>query len=320
MDELQEARGRAAETPSEIPAKGWRDIAWRVWREVQEDRVAFVAAGATFYLLLALFPAITAFVSVYGLVADPTIISEHLSLLGSIVPSSVLDLVRQRLEGITGQPQQALSIGFVLAFLFAFWSANNGVKALFEAINIAYEEQEKRSFVRLNLVAFGFTLGAMVVAAVLILGVAVVPAALSFLTPVRYLEVLVYLLRWPLLLVLTATAISLLFRYGPSRERAKWRWVSWGGIGATVAWLMASIGFSFYLSNFADYDAIYGSLGAVIGFMMWTWISVLTLIVGAEVNAEMEHQTARDSTTGEPEPMGERGAVVADTIGRSVDR
>jgi membrane protein len=146
-----------------------------------------------------------------------------------------------------------------------------------------------------------------------------VPAVIALFNLDAVSQLLIQVLRWPLLLVLIAAAISLLYRYGPSRERAKWRLVTWGSIGATVVWLAASVGFSFYLSNFANYEATYGSLGAVIGFMMWTWISVITLIMGAQINAEMEHQTTRDSTTGEPKPMGQRGAVVADTVGKPAD-
>lgn len=278
-----------------------------------------VAAGVTFYLLLALFPAITAFVSLYGFLADPRTIVGDIALLTTIVPAGGLDLIQERLESLARQADRTLSVSFMAALLFALWSANNGVKALFDAINIAYEESEKRSFLMLNLVAFGFTLGAMLVAAGLVGAVAVVPAVIALLGPEGWTKGLIQILRWPLLLILVGVAISVLYRYGPSRERAKWRWVTWGGIGATVVWVAASIGFSFYLSNFGNYEAIYGSLGAVIGFMVWTWISVITLIVGAQLNAEMEHQTARDSTTGEPEPMGQRGAVVADTVGAPVD-
>ena len=321
MDESSDAeRGRLATRPSEIPPKGWYDIFWRVWHEVQKDRVMLVAAGATFYLLLALFPALTAFVSFYGFMADPGTIVQHVAFLASVVPAGGLDIIRERLESLASQPSQTLSFGFAIAFLLAFWSANNGVKALFEAINIAYEEAETRSFLKLNLITFCFTLGTMILAAALIGAVAVVPAAIALLNLDSYSQGLVQLLRWPILLVLIAAAISLLYRYGPSRERAKWRWVTWGSIGATIVWMAVSVGFSFYLSNFANYEATYGSLGAVIGFMVWTWISVITLIVGAEVNAEMEHQTSMDSTTGEPKPMGQRGAVVADTVGTSAKK
>jgi len=197
------------------------------------------------------------------------------------------------------------------------WSANNGIKTLFEAMNIAYGEVEKRSFVRLNLITFVFTLGAVVVSILFIGGVGVLPAVLGLVGMSQFAETVIALLRWPLLFGVAVSAISLLYRYGPSRENAKWRWVTWGGILATVLWLVTSILFSWYLTNFANYNATYGSLGAVVGFMMWVWVSVVVLIMGAELNAEMEHQTARDSTAGPEKPIGTRGATMADTIGRS---
>ena len=308
-------RGREAEWPSQIPAKGWKDIAWRVWGETSEDRVMLVAAGATFYLLLALFPALAAFVSVYGFVADPTTIADHVSYLGGLLPRGGIELIESQLESLARQDPNALSISFVVGLLVAFWSANNGMKTIFEALNIAYEEREKRSFIKLNLTAFIFTLGAMLVGILMIVAVGVVPALLAFLNLGGFSEIIIAVTRWPLILIVIGFAIALIYRFGPSRARAKWRWVSWGSGLATVVWVLASWGFSYYLQNFADYNATYGSLGAVIGFMLWTWISSIILLVGAELNAEMEHQTAQDSTTGAPRPKGERGAVVADTIG-----
>ena len=311
-------RGREAEWPSEIPAKGWKDILWRVWSEITEDRVTLIAAGAAFYLLLALFPAMAAFVSLYGFVADPSNIAEQVSFLGGVLPSGGMELIQDQLESLVTQDSSALSLSFVFAFLISFWSANNGVKTLFEALNVAYEENEKRSFLWLNLVAFTFTLGAMVMGILMIAVVGVIPAFLSIVNLGQFSEQLIAVGRWALMLVLIVFGVSLLYRYGPSRETAKWRWISWGSGLATVVWIVASIAFSYYLQNFANYNATYGSLGAVIGFMLWAWISVVILIVGAEINAEMEHQTARDSTTGDPKPMGERGATVADTLGRPV--
>ncbi len=311
-------RGREAEWPSQIPSKGWKDILWRVWSEITEDRVTLIAAGAAFYLLLALFPAMAAFVSLYGFVADPSNIAEQVAFLGGVLPSGGMELIQNQLESLVTQDSSALSFSFIFAFLISFWSANNGVKTLFEALNVAYEENEKRSFIWLNLVAFTFTLGAMVMGILMIAVVGVIPAILSIVNLSQFSEQLIAVGRWALMLVLIVFGVSLLYRYGPSRETAKWRWISWGSGLATVVWIVASIGFSYYLQNFANYNATYGSLGAVIGFMLWAWISVVILIVGAEINAEMEHQTARDSTTGDPKPMGERGATVADTLGRPV--
>ncbi|WP_353643708.1 YihY/virulence factor BrkB family protein [Mesorhizobium sp. WSM2239] len=316
--ELENGRGRDADRPSEIPLAGWRDIVWRVWREVGQDRVLLIAAGATFYLLLALFPALAAFVSLYGFVANPATVADHVSHLGGLLPSAGVDIIRSQLEALASQDQQALGIGFLIGLAIALWSANNGVKALFDAMDIAYEETEKRGFIKLNLISIAFTMGALLIAIGLILTVGVVPAVLAYLRLDAWTEALVAMGRWPVLLVAILAGISLIYRFGPSRRPPKWRWLSWGAVIATVVWIGASWTFSFYLRNFADYNATYGSLGAVIGLMMWTWISVIILIIGAEINAEIEHQTARDSTVGErPKPMGERGAVVADTLGKT---
>ena len=316
----RDPRGRDARGPSEIPLKGWRDIFWRVWVEIGEDRVTLVAAGATFYLLLALFPALAAFVSFYGFVANPDTIAEQIAFLGGMLPSGGLDLIQAQLNALAEQDPAALSFGFVFGLLFALWSANNGIKSLFEALNIAYEEIEKRSFLWLNLVSFAFTLGAIVIGILFIVSVGVVPAVLATVGLGRFTETLIALFRWPVMIVAASVGLSLLYRFGPSRQPAEWRWLSWGAVITIIVWLAASITFSWYLANFADYNATYGSLGAVIGFMMWTWISVVILIVGAEVNAEIEHQTAKDSTIGPDKPMGQRGALMADTVGRRADQ
>ena len=314
---MEQGRGRDASTPSRIPVRGWADILMRIWRSIGTDRVMLVAGGATFYLLLALFPALTAFISAYGFFADPTTVAQHVAALGGLVPSDGLDLISGQLESLATQDSGALGFGIVIGLLVAFWSANNGVKALFEALNIAYGQAETRSFLRLNLVAFGFTLGGMLAAALLITAIGIVPVVLAVLRLGSWSELLLSILRWPVLLVLIGAGIVLLYRYGPDRERAKWRWVTWGSVFATMVWIAASAAFSFYLQRFADYEATYGSLGAIIGFLMWTWISVIILIIGGKLNAEMEHQTMVDSTTGAPQPMGRRGAVMADTLGAS---
>jgi membrane protein len=318
-DDIQIGHGRHAPRPSDIPALGWRDIGWRVWSEVGEDRVMLVAAGVTFYLLLALFPALAAFVSLYGFVADPDTVADHVSHLGGLLPSAGVDIIRTQLDNLASQDEQALGIGFLIGLAIALWSANNGVKALFEAMNIAHEEQEKRGFLMLNLTSIAFTMGALLIGIALILTVGAVPAILAYLRLDAWAETLIAIGRWPVLLVAILTGISLIYRFGPSRRAPKWRWLSWGAAIATIVWVGASWAFSFYLQNFANYNATYGSLGAVIGLMMWTWISVIILIVGAEINAEMEHQTKCDSTVGEPKPMGERGAVVADTLGKTAE-
>lgn len=310
-------RGRNATDPSGISTEGWKDVLWRVWQQITNDRVTLIAAGAAFYLLLALFPALAVLVSIFGFFADPASIVDQIVLLQGVLPTAGIEFIQAQLLNLANQNEATLSIGFAFGFLLTLWSANNGIKTLFEAMNIAYGEVEKRSFVRLNLITFVFTLGAVVVSILFIGGVGVLPAVLGLVGMSQFAETVIALLRWPLLFGVAVSAISLLYRYGPSRENAKWRWVTWGGILATVLWLVTSILFSWYLTNFANYNATYGSLGAVVGFMMWVWVSVVVLIMGAELNAEMEHQTARDSTAGPEKPIGTRGATMADTIGRS---
>ena len=315
----QPGRGRDADAPVEIPARGWHDVFWRIWTGFNEDRIMLVAAGATFYLLLALFPALAAFVSLYGFVADPTTIAEHIAFLGGVLPSGGLEIINGQLQSLIDQDAEALSAGFLLGLAIAFWSANSGIKSLFEGMNIAYGETEKRGFVMLNVLSLTFTMGAIFVGIGLIISVGIVPTALALLRLDQWTEILIRVLRWPLLLVMIGIGMTVLYRFGPSREKAKWRWLTWGSVLATIVWLIASWAFSYYLQNFADYNATYGTLGAVIGFMMWTWISVIILLVGAELNAELEHQTARDSTIGPPLPMGDRGAFMADTVGKASD-
>jgi membrane protein len=315
----EKARGRDAVGPRQIPARGWKDILWRLWAEYGEDRLALIAAGATFYLLLALFPALAAFVSMYGFVADPVTIADHIAFLGGVLPAGGIELISTQLRALASQDEAALSFAFIFGLLFALWSANNGIKTLFEALNVAYEETEKRGFFKLNLISLVFTMGAIVIAILFIVSVGIVPAVLALVGLGPIAETLISLARWPVLFLAAAAGISILYRYGPSRERAKWRWVNWGAMLATLVWLLSSVLFSWYLTNFADYNATYGSLGAVIGFMMWTWISVVILLLGAELNAELEHQTTRDSTTGPEQPMGSRGATMADTLGEASD-
>ncbi|MCV0397616.1 MAG: YihY/virulence factor BrkB family protein [Rhizobiaceae bacterium] len=312
----RQTSGHNATRPSHFTLRAWWAILKRVYSESQEDRVMLVAAGGAFYLLLALFPALAAFVSLYGFVADPTTIADQIAFLGGLLPRGGLEIIEAQLDALASQDPDRLSLGFAIGLAVALWSANTGVKTLFDAMNIAYEEPERRSFLKLNLASGMFTLAAMLIGVLMLLAVGIVPAVLAFLRLDAWAEVLIWLGRWPLLLVFIVTGISLLYRFGPNREPANWRWLSPGAVVATLVWIACSIGFSWYLQNFANYNATYGSLGAVIGFMIWTWLSVLILLIGAELNAEMERQTARDTTTGEPKPMGERGAYVADTVAR----
>ena len=310
----------SADTPSEIPSQGWWDVLKRVFKELSNDHVMLVAAGVTFYALLALFPALAALVSIYGLFADPASIQSHLSALEGILPGGAVTIISDQLQSLMAEGSTGLGLTFVIGLGTSLWSANAGVKAIFEALNIAYEENESRGFVKLTLVSMAFTLGGLIFIVLALGAVVAVPAILQTMALGPMVETLMQWLRWPILLVVVAGLIALLYRYGPSREPAEWRWISWGSVSAAVLWVVLSIAFSYYASNFGSYNATYGSLGAVIGFMTWVWISTIVVIMGAELNSELEHQTARDTTTGQSRPLGNRGAVMADRVAGGPDR
>ena len=314
---LQRGRGRRAAVPTEIPALGWKDILWRAYQQIAEDRLLAVAAGVAFYALLAVFPALTALVSLYGLFAKATTIGDHLSFIAGVLPSGGYDIIATEITRIAEKSDGKLSLTFLFGLGIALWSANAGMKALIDALNIIYEENEKRSFVRLNLLSLGLTFGTIVFLLLAVGAVVVFPLAMNWLGYASLTERVVALLRWPALLVVVILGLGVLYRVGPSRRDAKWRWLTPGSVFAAFAWLAGSALFSWYLANFADYSATYGALGAAIGLLMWLWLTAIAVLVGAELNAEMEHQTARDPTTGAPKPLGARGAAMADTVGEA---
>jgi membrane protein len=308
------SRGRTAESPAEIPAKGWKDIAWRVYEGVQEDRVLLVAAGVTFYGLLALFPAIAAVVSLYGLFLDASSINTHIAMLAGFLPEGALSVIGDQVNRIVAQGQTTLGVAFGATLVLALWGANAGTKAIFDALNIIYKEPEKRGFIVLTLYSLLFTLAGIAVVLLALAAVVGVPVLLAALgIPPRSSAALMSLLRWPLLYLVILLALACLYRYGPSRTRPQWRWVTWGSALAATVWLVGSLVLSWYVANFGTYNATYGSLGAVIGFMVWMWLSTIVVLVGAEINAEIEQQTARDSTDGPAKALGRRGASATST-------
>jgi len=314
----ESARGREAESPKEIPAEGWKDIAWRVYEGIQSDRVLLVAAGVTFYALLALFPATAAIVSLYGLFADAGTVSDHLALVSGFLPAGALEVIGDQARRVATQGQATLGITFFGTLALALWGANAGTKAIFDALNIIYKEREKRSFVVLTLRSLAFTAGSVALALLAMAGIVVVPVALRLLgVPSGSGTTFLALLRWPLLYIAILFALACLYRYGPSRTEPQWRWVTWGSAIAGGIWIIGSLLLSWYLANFGNYNATYGSLGAVIGFMVWIWLSTIIILLGGEINAEMEHQTAKDTTEGGGKPMGARGAQMADHIGEA---
>jgi membrane protein len=315
----ERGRGRAAGTPSQFTGRAWKDILVRTYNETLEDRIATVSGGIAFYGLLAVFPGIAALVSLYGLVADPATIRDHLATLSFLLPPTAFSVVEDQINRVISQGGTELGIKFALGLGFSLWSANAGMKALLDGLNIAYEEEEKRSFIRLNLVSLGLT-AAVLFALLAVIGLTtILPAIFDTGPHASVAKIGISILRWPVMLLLLALGLSILYRYGPSRDKPRWRWVTWGGAVAAVMIILISLLLSWYLSHLADYNKTYGSLGAVIALMTWMWLSACAVLVGAELNAEMEHQTARDTTIGAPKPLGARGAEMADTIGASTD-
>lgn len=308
-------RGRGATRPTEIPKQGWRDIALRVKDQVAEDNVDMISAGVAFYLFFALFPALLAGLSIYGLFADPATVAEQIQALAAYMPAEVQGIIGEQLTNITTASGQALGLGVLIGIGVALWSAMKGVKALMTAFNIAYDENEKRGFIKFNLIAFGLTLFILVFGLVLLLVVAVIPAVLSAVGLDAVTEWIVRLVRWPILFLLVLGILAVLYRFAPSRKEPQWRWATPGALLATVLWMIASLAFSFYISNFGNYNETYGALAAVVILLFWLYITAFVVILGAEVNSEMERQTRRDTTTGEEKPMGQRHAYAADTLG-----
>jgi membrane protein len=314
FDAAEPMRGRAAKHPRHIPLLGWRDILWRTWREITVDRLPAVAGGVTFYTLLALFPAIGAFVSLYGLFADVAAVQTQLNEMAGVFPASVIQIVGEQMLRLASQEQTKLGVAFLISLLLSIWSANASMKALFDGLNIAYDEEEKRHLVARTALTYLFTFCGVLYAA----AAAVILIATPILLERARLSALTEIwtpIRWMLVWLMTAVAFAMLYRFAPCRARARWRWVVLGALLAAAGWLVGSLGFSVYLTQIAHYDATYGPLGAVIAFMVWVWFSIMAVLVGAELNAEIEHQTAIDSTTGPERPMGERGAAMADTVG-----
>ncbi len=316
----QPGRGRTADKPARIPWQGWKDILWRTYEQIFADRLMLIAAGVVFYAMLAVVPAITALVSMYGLFTKASTISAQLEFLSTVMPATSYALISDQVTRIAGNSDGKLTFAFGLGLGIALWSANAGIKAIFDALNIVYDEDEKRGIIKLNLVSLTFTAGAIVSLLLALGAVVVLPLVLAVVgfKAESYAGALP-LLRWPALFLLMMLGLALLYRFGPSRRSAKWRWLTPGSVFAAVTSIAVSLAFSWYLSRFADYNATYGSLGAVIGLMMWMWISTLVVLVGAELNSEIEHQTARDSTVGTEKPLGARGAVMADTVGAAQD-
>ena len=308
-------RGQHAEQPAHIPIKGWWDIAKRIFARMSKDNLSLVSAGVAFYALLAIFPAIAALVSIYAYFASPAEISEHLRQFTTLIPNSSRELILSQISELTQSSQARLTLGALGTLLLTIWSSSKGSQALITACNISYHEYEKRSFLRAQFVRFMFSVGAILVAIFALLIIGILPIILNLVGLKDSIDLLIKVVSWPILALTFNFALVLLYRYAPHRKAAKWRWITLGSAIATVFWIIASIGFSFYVSRFSSYNETYGSLGGVVIMLMWLYISAYIVTMGAVINAETEQQTAKDSTIGPEKELGERGAYVADHLG-----
>jgi membrane protein len=313
-----DGRGRDAETPHHVPARGWKDVLVRAKAEAKQDHAMLLAAGVALFGLLALVPALIALISIYGLVADPASIDEQLSNSLSAAPAEVRDLISQQVRDI-GNASSGAILAVVGGLLLALWSASAGMKNLIEAVNVAYDEEETRGFVKRRGLALAFTIGTIVFLVVAFMAIAVLPSLIASSGLGLAGRVAVSVLRFVLLFAGLLAGLAILYRYAPDRNSARWSWVTPGALFAAVVWLVGSMLFSLYTTNFGKYNETYGALGAVVVLILWLLLTSLVVILGAEINCELERQTARDSTTGPEQPLGSRHAYAADTIGPTAD-
>jgi membrane protein len=316
-DEVE--RGREAELPRDIPARGWFDVLKRVFKETSRDNVSLIAAGLALYALLAVFPALAAAVSLYGLVSSPDQIAGQIQNLSGVLPQQAADILRTALQNLASQQSQALGAGAIIGVLVALWSARKGMVALMTATNVAYDEEEERGFFKKLFVSLAFTVAAVVGFVLIVALAAAVPLALRALGLPDVVQTILGVLRWVVLWFLVVFALAVVYRFAPDRDHPKWSWVTWGSAAAATLWLVVSLLFSLYVRNFGNYGETYGALGGVVVLLMWFYLSAFVVVLGAEINAELEHQTRRDSTTGREQPAGQRDAYVADTVGESSD-
>jgi membrane protein len=311
-----DSRGREASTPNEIPSRGWLDIARRVKEQIRRDHLSIIAAGVAFYGLLAIFPGLVALVATYGLFADPVQIERHVASLSTILPPEAAQVVMRQLRDLVSTDRTALGLGAIGGLLVALWSASSAVRTLMEALNVAYAEEERRGMIRFYGTALILTLGGVIAVILAIALVVGLPAFLKLIGLSWRVETVVSLARWPILALLAIVAFAVIYRYGPSRSQPRWHWVSWGATIAVALWIVGSALFSLYVARFGNYNETYGTAGAVVILLMWFLLSSYAILIGAEINAQMERQTRKDTTSGPERPMGARGAYAADTVGK----
>jgi membrane protein len=312
-----ELPGIHAEKPTQIPWRGWKQILKRAWAENKADNMPIIGGGVAFFGFLSIFPALIALISIYGLVASPKSVASQVESLTKQLPHSAANLIKTQLTSIVDHSGSALSIGLVVSILAALWSASGGVGNLITAVNIAYDEVETRNFLKLKLTSLALTLGAIAFVIVTFGLLAVVPSVIQALPLGVVGTILAQVVRWVLLLAVFTGSLAVLYRVAPDRDAPRFRWVSLGAVIVTVIWALVSVVFAIYVNNFGSYDKTYGTIAGVIVLMLWLYLTCYLVLLGAEINAEAEHQTAQDTTEGEPQPMGTRDAEVADTLPES---
>ena len=312
---MVDEKGHQARSPAEMPPRAWKDILARTYKRTWDDNVALVSAGVAFYGFFALLSLLGLIVLAYGVFADPVTVIEQMRTLTSILPADVVALIGNQLLTAVHSSQQAKGLGILLAVVVAIYGGTNGAVSILTALNIAYEEKEKRSLARFYLLAVMMTLVALLVALTAISATSALAYLQRFMPQLPPIALVAFkLLGYLLLALLVAGVAATLYRFGPSREDAKWEWITPGSAFAAVTWILLTVAFGFYVSHFTNYRASYGSLGAVVALLTWMYLSAYAFVFGAELNSEIEHQTAKDSTTGSPEPLGDRGAWAADNV------
>ena len=307
-------RGHNAEKPTQIPKKGWKDIALRVKDRLTKDHVSIVSAGIAFYFFLATFPAITAALSIYGLLMEPAEVEQQIGQLANVLPEQAHQMISNILEKQSEKSESSLGWSLVLSILISLWIVNNGSKAVFQGVNITYNEKDERGFFKLTAVTLLFTIAGIIIGFIAIAMVVAFPALIDKIGLPSTLETIIQFLRWPILGLIVMFALAAVYKVAPNRKSPKFKWISWGAIIATALWLGGSLLFSLYVKNFGRFDETYGSFAAVIILILWFYLTAFIILLGAEINSEMEHQTSRDTTTGEDKPMGQRGGYYADHV------
>jgi membrane protein len=312
---MTDHRGRDAASPLQMPRRGWLDVLKRSWREMSEDNLSLIAAGIAFYAFTAMVPLLAAIVLSYGLFASPEAVVRQVQQLSALLPADAARLIGEQLANVVATAATKKGIGLVAALALAFWGATKAAGAIVTALNVAYEEEEKRGFVKRTLLNLTMVLGAVLAAGLAMAAIAIFAQIDDLLPGAPAIVVMLgRLASWIILAAIGAAGVATLYRYGPDRDAAKWTWLTPGSIFVAVGWAVSTAGFGFYVANFGNYGATYGSLSAVIVLLTWLYLSAMLLLLGAELNSELEHQTARDTTQGPERPLGTRGAAMADRV------